>query len=117
MLIEGRESSSLTVNVFSHKTPSRFFVAQLSSKEDYGYFFRTIPTELMFGRVMMEFVASRGWTKVAVFYTGDELGSQSKYFSLLSLPGTVQLTTLLFAQNNCTSPNLRMDMMRRSNRD
>ncbi|KAF9543952.1 hypothetical protein EC957_000317 [Mortierella hygrophila] len=49
---------------------------QLSSKDDYGYFFRTIPTELMFGRVMMEFVASRGWKKVAVFYTGDELGSQ-----------------------------------------
>ncbi|KAG0372302.1 hypothetical protein BGX24_000432, partial [Mortierella sp. AD032] len=49
---------------------------QLSSKDDYGYFFRTIPTELMFGRVMMEFVASRGWTQVAVFYTGDELGSQ-----------------------------------------
>ncbi|KAG0082287.1 Metabotropic GABA-B receptor subtype 2, isoform C [Linnemannia elongata] len=49
---------------------------QLSSKDDYGYFFRTIPTELMFGRVMMEFVASRGWQKVAVFYTGDELGSQ-----------------------------------------
>ncbi|KAF9899401.1 hypothetical protein EC991_008932 [Linnemannia zychae] len=49
---------------------------QLSSKDDYGYFFRTIPTELMFGRVMMEFVASRGWKQVAVFYTGDELGSQ-----------------------------------------
>ncbi|KAF8946717.1 hypothetical protein BGZ47_011543 [Haplosporangium gracile] len=49
---------------------------QLSSKDDYGYFFRTIPTELMFGRVMMEFVVSRGWKKVAVFYTGDELGSQ-----------------------------------------
>ncbi|KAG0270377.1 hypothetical protein BGZ95_001701 [Linnemannia exigua] len=50
---------------------------QLSSKDDYGYFFRTIPTELMFGRVMMEFVASRGWKQVAVFYTGDELGSQT----------------------------------------
>ncbi|KAG0217465.1 hypothetical protein BGX33_010476 [Mortierella sp. NVP41] len=49
---------------------------QLSSKDDYGSFFRTIPTELMFGRVMMEFVASRGWKTVAVFYTGDELGSQ-----------------------------------------
>ncbi|KAI1306758.1 hypothetical protein EDD11_004656 [Mortierella claussenii] len=49
---------------------------QLSSKNDYGYFFRTIPTELMFGKVMMEFVASRGWKSIAVFYTGDSLGSE-----------------------------------------
>ncbi|KAF8985172.1 hypothetical protein BGZ46_005718 [Entomortierella lignicola] len=49
---------------------------QLSSKEDYGYFFRTIPTEVMFGRVMMDFVTNRGWKSVAVFYTGDALGSE-----------------------------------------
>ncbi|KAG0251820.1 Metabotropic GABA-B receptor subtype 2, isoform C [Mortierella polycephala] len=50
--------------------------AQLSSKDDYGHFFRTIPTELMFGRVMMDFVVSRGWKTIAVFYTGDSLGSK-----------------------------------------
>ncbi|KAG0051917.1 hypothetical protein BGZ83_003197 [Gryganskiella cystojenkinii] len=49
---------------------------QLSSKDDYSYFFRTIPTELMFGQVMVNFVASRGWKTIAVFYTGDSLGSQ-----------------------------------------
>ncbi|KAG0080837.1 hypothetical protein BGZ90_011112 [Linnemannia elongata] len=49
---------------------------QLSNKDQYGYFFRTIPTELMFGRVMMDFVASRGWKTIAVFYAGDALGSQ-----------------------------------------
>ncbi|KAF9181980.1 hypothetical protein BGZ50_005201 [Haplosporangium sp. Z 11] len=49
---------------------------QLSSKDDYGHFFRTIPTELMFGRVMMDFVVSRGWKTIAVFYTGDSLGSK-----------------------------------------
>ncbi|KAF8941929.1 Ribonucleoside-diphosphate reductase large subunit [Haplosporangium gracile] len=49
---------------------------QLSNKDQYGYFFRTIPTELMFGRVMMDFVASRGWKTIAVFYAGDSLGSQ-----------------------------------------
>ncbi|KAF9569236.1 hypothetical protein EC968_002606 [Mortierella alpina] len=49
---------------------------QLSSKDDYGHFFRTIPTELMFGRVMMDFVANRGWKHIAVFYTGDALGSE-----------------------------------------
>ncbi|KAG0377273.1 hypothetical protein BGX24_006427 [Mortierella sp. AD032] len=49
---------------------------QLSSKDQYGYFFRTIPTELMFGRVIMDFVASRGWKTIAVFYAGDSLGSQ-----------------------------------------
>ncbi|KAG0295204.1 hypothetical protein BGZ96_012306 [Linnemannia gamsii] len=49
---------------------------QLSSKDQYGYFFRTIPTELMYGRVMMDFVASRGWKTIAVFYAGDTLGSQ-----------------------------------------
>ncbi|KAF9435128.1 hypothetical protein BGZ76_006857 [Entomortierella beljakovae] len=49
---------------------------QLSRKDDYGHFFRTIPTELMFGRVMVDFVANRGWKSIAVFYTGDELGTQ-----------------------------------------
>ncbi|KAF9163942.1 hypothetical protein BGX20_001148 [Mortierella sp. AD010] len=49
---------------------------QLSNKIDYEYFFRTIPTELMFGGVMLDFVASRGWKNIAVFYTGDSLGSQ-----------------------------------------
>ncbi|KAF9141012.1 hypothetical protein BGX30_005623 [Mortierella sp. GBA39] len=49
---------------------------QLSDKDQYGYFFRTIPTELMYGRVMMDFVASRGWKTIAVFYAGDSLGSQ-----------------------------------------
>lgn len=53
-------------------------IAQLSSKEDYGYFFRTIPTELMFAGVMLDFVVSRGWKSIAVFYTGDSLGSESK---------------------------------------
>jgi hypothetical protein len=32
----------------------------------------------MYGRVMMDFVASRGWKTIAVFYAGDILGSQSK---------------------------------------
>ncbi|KAG0328346.1 hypothetical protein BGZ99_005529 [Dissophora globulifera] len=50
---------------------------QLTNKDDYSYFFRTIPTELMFGTVMMDFVANRGWKTVAVFYTGDSLGSQN----------------------------------------
>ncbi|KAF9920707.1 hypothetical protein FBU30_009375 [Linnemannia zychae] len=49
---------------------------QLSNKDQYGYFFRTIPTELMFGQVMMDFVASRGWKTIAVFYAADLLGSQ-----------------------------------------
>ncbi|KAF9578807.1 hypothetical protein BGW38_005225 [Lunasporangiospora selenospora] len=48
---------------------------QLSNKDDYSYFFRTIPTELMFGTVMLDFVANRGWSTVAVFYTSDSLGS------------------------------------------
>ncbi|KAF9897076.1 hypothetical protein BX616_006229, partial [Lobosporangium transversale] len=47
---------------------------QLSNKDDYDYFFRTIPTELMFGKVMIDFVASRGWKTIAVLYTGDSLG-------------------------------------------
>lgn len=51
----------------------------------------------MFGRVMMEFVASRGWKKVAVFYTGDELGSQSKQ-PLLTHFSIMQSHSLLFAQ-------------------
>lgn len=61
-------------------------IAQLSSKEDYAYFFRTIPTELMFPGVMLDFVVSRGWKSVAVFYTGDNLGSESKEFKAFQRP-------------------------------
>lgn len=85
-----------------------FLLAQLSSKDDYGYFFRTIPTELMFGRVMMEFVASRGWKKVAVFYTGDELGSQSKQ----PLPLTSTLCNLAYCSlhKNFKPPGKLLDV-------
>ncbi|KAI8597943.1 periplasmic binding protein-like I, partial [Dissophora ornata] len=65
-------TSRLTIPQCSYSAGS----TQLSSKEDYGHFFRTIPTELMFGGVMMDFVANRGWKTIAVFYTGDRLGSQ-----------------------------------------
>lgn len=47
----------------------------------------------MFGRVMMDFVASRGWKTIAVFYAGDALGSQSKlqvsYYSQVILRGKI----------------------------
>ncbi|KAG0334557.1 hypothetical protein BG004_000362, partial [Podila humilis] len=71
----GDVSSALSVQS-ALLTNSILKLAQLSSKEDYGYFFRTIPTELMFAGVMLDFVISRGWKSVAVFYTGDTLGSE-----------------------------------------
>ncbi|KAF9427918.1 hypothetical protein BGZ94_003858 [Podila epigama] len=78
----GDVSSALTVQ--SALLTSRLSIPQCSfsagstqlSSKDYGHFFRTIPTELMFGRVMIDFVASRGWKTMAVFYTGDSLGSE-----------------------------------------
>ncbi|KAI1318459.1 hypothetical protein EDD11_006544 [Mortierella claussenii] len=70
------ENSGAAQAIFSTVSLLQSDGAQLSSKDDYGHFFRTIPTELMFGRVMMDFVADRGWKTIAVFYTGDALGSE-----------------------------------------
>lgn len=53
----------------------------------------------MFGQVMINFVASRGWTTCAVFYTGDSLGSQSNVHEPKKNE-TIHLDDLLFCSTH-----------------
>ncbi|ORX42794.1 periplasmic binding protein-like I [Hesseltinella vesiculosa] len=47
-----------------------------SDKSQYGYFFRTIPTDIVMIDALLRFVAQQGWTKVGVLYSDDALGQQ-----------------------------------------
>ncbi|KAI8075284.1 periplasmic binding protein-like I [Gongronella butleri] len=47
-----------------------------SDKSQYGYFFRTIPTDVVMIDALLHFVAHQGWSKVGVIYTDDSLGQQ-----------------------------------------
>ncbi|KAI8071012.1 periplasmic binding protein-like I [Gongronella butleri] len=48
----------------------------LSDKSMYKYFFRTIPTQVIFADAMVSFIASQGWAKIGVIYADTSLGQQ-----------------------------------------
>ncbi|KAG2171444.1 hypothetical protein INT43_009105, partial [Umbelopsis isabellina] len=48
----------------------------LSDKSQYKYFFRTIPTQIIFADTMLAYVAKQGWSKVSILYSDDALGQQ-----------------------------------------
>ncbi|KAI9289068.1 periplasmic binding protein-like I [Umbelopsis sp. AD052] len=48
----------------------------LSDKSQYQYFFRTIPTQIIFADTMLAYVANQGWDKVSILYSDDALGQQ-----------------------------------------
>ncbi|KAL1924849.1 uncharacterized protein VTP21DRAFT_4503 [Calcarisporiella thermophila] len=49
---------------------------RLSNKQEYPYFFRTIPTSMLFTEVMMRFIASQGWRRFGVLYSSETLDQQ-----------------------------------------
>ncbi|CAM0138971.1 unnamed protein product [Umbelopsis sp. WA50703] len=48
----------------------------LSDKSQYKYFYRTIPTQIIFADTMLAYVAKQGWSKVSILYSDDALGQQ-----------------------------------------
>ncbi|KAI9313077.1 periplasmic binding protein-like I [Dichotomocladium elegans] len=48
----------------------------LSDKSQYGYFFRTVPTQLLYADAALSFIASQGWPVFGILYTKDDLGQQ-----------------------------------------
>ncbi|KAI8329403.1 periplasmic binding protein-like I [Chlamydoabsidia padenii] len=51
----------------------------LSDKTQYKYFFRSIPTQVIFADVMLSFAALQGWSKVGIIYSESTLGQQCKW--------------------------------------
>jgi ABC-type branched-subunit amino acid transport system substrate-binding protein len=58
-----------------------FYTASLSDKTEYSYFFRTIPTDLIFTDAMLTFVANQGWPTIGILFSGDTFGKQRKNLS------------------------------------
>ncbi|ORZ07876.1 periplasmic binding protein-like I [Absidia repens] len=48
----------------------------LSDKTQYKYFFRSIPTQVIFADVMLSFAALQGWSKIGIIYSDSTLGQQ-----------------------------------------
>ncbi|KAI8089915.1 periplasmic binding protein-like I [Halteromyces radiatus] len=48
----------------------------LSDKTQYKYFFRTIPTQVIFADPMLSFAALQGWSKIGIIYSDSALGQQ-----------------------------------------
>ncbi|KAI8145338.1 periplasmic binding protein-like I [Fennellomyces sp. T-0311] len=48
----------------------------LSDKTQYGYFFRTVPTKLLYADAAMSFIVSQGWPTFGILYTDDDIGQQ-----------------------------------------
>jgi branched-chain amino acid transport system substrate-binding protein len=67
----------------------------LSSVEDRGYFFRTVPSDARQGEVLAEVVKERGLSNVAITYTNNDYGkglADSFSGAFTALGGTVAIT-------------------------
>ncbi|MBM6385007.1 MAG: hypothetical protein JSY10_13630 [Paenibacillus sp.] len=53
-------------------------LASLSDKSQFGYFFRTTPTNLLYSDAAMAFIISQGWPVMGVLYSDDDFGQQCK---------------------------------------
>lgn len=51
-------------------------LASLSDKSQFGYFFRTVPTNLLYSDAAVSFVVSQGWPILGVLYSDDDFGQQ-----------------------------------------
>lgn len=50
----------------------------LSDKSQFGYFFRTAPTNLLYSDAAITFIQSQGWPVLGVLYSSDDFGQQCK---------------------------------------
>ena len=80
----GSESSTTTVQIAnlltSFKIPMVSYLATatpLSYKDKYPYFYRTVPTDSVQARVIMELLAYFNWSHVSVVYTKGVYGEQA----------------------------------------
>ncbi|KAI9486341.1 MAG: periplasmic binding protein-like I [Benjaminiella poitrasii] len=48
----------------------------LSDKSQFGYFFRTAPTNLLYSDAAITFITSQGWPQLGVLYSDDDFGQQ-----------------------------------------
>ncbi|KAI9497750.1 periplasmic binding protein-like I [Zychaea mexicana] len=48
----------------------------LSDKTQYGYFFRTVPTKLLYADAALAFLVSQGWPSFGILYADDDIGQQ-----------------------------------------
>lgn len=50
--------------------------SSLADRSQYSYFYRTIPTDLLYADAALSFVASQGWPYISLLYSNDDYGNQ-----------------------------------------
>ncbi|KAI9306259.1 periplasmic binding protein-like I [Cunninghamella echinulata] len=93
----------------------------LSDKSQYKYFFRTIPTQVIFADVMLSFATLQGWSKVGVIYPDSTLGQQFFQRAIIqadtqgleiiqshSFDPSLDVRDMTFALQNVTQGNARV---------
>ncbi|KAI7879784.1 periplasmic binding protein-like I [Lichtheimia hyalospora FSU 10163] len=65
----------------------------LSDKTQYSYFFRTIPTKLLYADAAISFLVSQGWPTLGILYTNDDSGQQCKYNIYMTLSESLVMKT------------------------
>ncbi|ORX62314.1 periplasmic binding protein-like I [Hesseltinella vesiculosa] len=79
----------------------------LSDKSSYDYFFRTIPTQVIFADVMVSFAALQGWSKIGVIYEDTTFGQQ--YFQRAILQAGLHGMDIV--QSQAFGPDLEKDAL------
>ena len=51
-------------------------LASLSDKSQFSYFFRTVPTNLLYSDAAIAFIVSQSWPTIGVLYSDDDFGQQ-----------------------------------------
>ncbi|KAH8549801.1 periplasmic binding protein-like I [Umbelopsis sp. PMI_123] len=66
----------------------------LSDKSQYKYFFRTIPTDLVYVDVILSFIASQDWGRVGILFSDDAFGQQlSEHAIMKSRTSNIRVLT------------------------
>ncbi|CAO3611813.1 unnamed protein product [Cunninghamella echinulata] len=102
----------------------------LSDKSQYKYFFRTIPTQVIFADVMLSFATLQGWSKVGVIYPDSTLGQQFFQRAIIqadtqgleiiqahSFDPNLDVKDITFALQNITQGNARVIVVAATDRE
>ncbi|KAI8147771.1 periplasmic binding protein-like I [Fennellomyces sp. T-0311] len=57
--------------------------ASLSDRMQYGHFFRTVQTQLLYADAALSFVTSQGWPTLGMIYSNDDFGKQLSQYMIM----------------------------------
>ncbi|CDS08588.1 hypothetical protein LRAMOSA09949 [Lichtheimia ramosa] len=57
--------------------------SSLADRSQYSYFYRTIPTDLLYADAALSFVATQGWPYISLLYSNDDYGNQLSQYAVM----------------------------------